>query len=170
MKPLHTAIIFSALLSLGGFMAGCSHGVPSQTRPPGPVRPTDPDNPGGGQGGGQGGGERPGAGESYSFDSELKDDEWRYSGRGVELRYGRGGVLVSADGDNLRFSDLDGATSVEVTAGRPSTDSICGKAVLRVNGRPSGVIRIKFMHRSDKSVWYDLLDTDSIHHVIVAPA
>lgn len=160
MKTLLFCILFSAIIACGGLMAGCSHGSPSgQTRPPAPPAPSGPTEP-----------DRPGAGEGYPFEGELRDDEWRYTGRGTELRYGRGGVLVAWDGETVRFEDLDGATSVKATIGPPGPDSICRKTALEVNGRPAGLIRIKLMHRSDRSVWYEVTDTDSARHVIVAPA
>ena len=115
---------------------------------------------------------RPGVGDKEpDFSVELADACVRYVGRGVELRFDRGGVLVRNLADGRReFVDLDGATQVSFSTGTTGTDSVCREAILTVNGNPMKLTEVRMKKQTAEAVWYHILDGDGRDHICVISA
>lgn len=115
------------------------------------------------------GDERPGVGDKTpDFAVELADACVRYVGRGVELRFDRGGILVRNLADGTReFVDLDGASRVSFAAGTVGADSLCRNAILTVNGNPMKLTEVRMKKQTAGAVWYHILDADGRDHICV---
>lgn len=118
------------------------------------------------------GGDRPGVGDQETdFAVELADACVRYRGRGIEMRFDRGGVLVRNLADGSReFIDLDGAERVSFSAGTTGADSVCREAVLTVNGSAIRLTTVKMKKQTAEAVWYHILDVDGRDHICVISA
>ena len=150
-----------------GFISSCGHDSPQGEEP------VTNGGPSGGNSGGNsssGDGHRPGLDEFDQYDRELKDDVLRVKGRGVDLRYDRGGVLFASDkGGGIRVVDLDGADEIFIRPGTEGTDSLMTETELIVNYETVLLEYMKKMRLRDGRIWYKAADSAGNDWVLVLP-
>ncbi len=153
---LSSRTLSSLIVALACVLPACSH-HDSPRRDRGPV----PDDEG----------QRPGVTAPDDVASELEDGEWRVTGPAINLRYNRGGILFKLTGAGKgEIIDLDATARMALDIPAPGADSVCRGAHIDVNGRPLGIRQVRMLRRTDTTVWYGILDTDSATHYVVLPA
>lgn len=113
---------------------------------------------------------RPPVEENRPFEPEIKDNVWRLTGPGINLRYDRGGVLfIKEKAGVYRILDLDGAKEAVFSSSAMRPDSMFIAPRLVVNNRDVDLLEAKMMKLDDTSGWIRLLSTDSAAIVLVVP-
>ena len=141
-------VVIAALTAI----AACGRSIPHERLDEGALPPGTQVTPG----------ETVAPGETVDADliRELNDECVRFDLGKTTMRYDRGGILVSRQGDGtVRFVDLDGSGVVSVNVER---------SMLTIDGKPVGGAEFRLLRTHDGAEWYSL--TAGEVGILVIPA